>query len=1404
ITTVAGNGGTNDFGDGGAATNASLHAPASLTVDGSGNLFIADTGNNCVREVGTNGLITTVAGDGSAGYSGDGGVATNATLDAPAGVAVDGSGNLFIADTGNNCVREVGTNGLITTVTGDGEAGYSGDGGVATNAALDAPSSVAVDGSGNLFIADTGNNCIREVGANGLIATVAGNGSPGYSGDGGVATNGTLVAPTGSAVDGSGNLFIADTGNNCIREVGANGLITTVAGNGSPGYSGDGGVATNGTLVAPTGIAVDGSGNLFIADTGNNAIRKVDTNGVIKTVAGDGSAGYSGDGGLATSATLNAPASVAVDDSGNLFIADTDNNRIREVVPGSPTFTLNDVSANGAGNYTVIIANAWGSVTSSVATVTVALPPAITGQPAGLTVTNGNPASFGVTASGTAPLVCRWQKNGMNLTDGGSLSGSATTNLFLSSTTTNDAGNYAVIIANAWGSVTSRVASLTIVVPPPMVTQQPTNQTVVVGGTATLGVLILSAGPCTYQWQLNGTNLPDDVITTVAGDGAAGDSGDGGVATNASLNAPAGVAVDGSGNLLIADTGNNSIREVGANGFITTVAGVGSAGNSGNGGLATNASLAAPAGVAVDAAGNLFVANISNNRVCEVATNGLITTVAGDGSPGGAIADGIITNASLSYPSGVAVDAAGNLFIADRGNNRIQKMSASGLITTVAGDGSPGYSGDGGLATQASLDAPAGVALDGSGNLFIADTGNNSIREVGANGLITTVAGDGSPGYSGDGGVATNATLDAPVGVAVDASGNLFIADTDNNTIREVDTNGVITTVAGDGSPGYSGDGGLANNASLDAPASVTLDGSGNLFIADTDNNRIREVVPGSPTFTLNSVSANDAGDYTVIIANAWGSVTSSVAVVTVALPPAITGQPEGLTVTNGNPASFGVTVSGTAPLVCRWQKNGADLTDGGNLSGSATTSLLLSSTTTNDAGNYTVIITNAWGSVTSSVALLTVVLPPVITGQPQSLTVTNGNSASFAVTASGTAPLSYRWQNNGTDLTDGGGLSGSTTAHLFLISTAPNEAGDYTVVIASAWGSVTSSVASLTIVIPPTVIAQQPTSQTVVTGGTASFSVTASGTGPFGYQWIFNGTILSGASNASLVLNNVQPSQAGTYAVLITNMLGSFLSSNATLTVLTPPMILVQPTNQVVIVGSTASFSVTAGGTGPLSYQWIFNGTNLSRGTNASLVLRNVQPSKAGTYAVLVSNLAGSILASNAVLTVTLDHFTWGQISTPQFVHTPFSVTIQAQNMTNGIFTNFTGIAILDSTNGVALSPALSGNFIQGCWTGTVSIARTATNLVLRASDGLGHFGLANPINVVALPPLTSQISGGTLLLRWPVSSSGFVLESSGSLAPAAWTVVPVSPIQIGSQYLIPLRLPGTNCFYRLSLSGQ
>ena len=365
-----------------------------------------------------------------------------------------------------------------------------------------------------------------------------------------------------------------------------------------------------------------------------------------------------------------------------------------------------------------------------------------------------------------------------------------------------------------------------------------------------------------------GTAAQAQIISTVAGNGIQGFSGDGGPATAANLNFPVGVAVDAGGNLFIADDQNHRMRKVTPGGVISTVAGNGIAGFGGDGGPATAASLSFPFGVAVDAGGNLFIGDLGNQRIRKVTPGGVISTVAGNGTFGFSGDGGPATAASLATPSGVAVDAGGNLFIAEQGNHRIRKVTPGGVISTVAGNGIAGFGGDGGPATAANLNFPAGVAVDAGGNLIIADDGNHRIRKVTPGGVISTVAGNGIAGFGGDGGPATAANLNFPAGVALDAGGNLFIADNVNLRVRKVTVGGVISTVAGNGIAGFSGDGGLATAASLTSPAGVAVDAGGNLFIGDYYSERIRKVAssaaPPPQLLQLRVVALNNAVTATV------------------------------------------------------------------------------------------------------------------------------------------------------------------------------------------------------------------------------------------------------------------------------------------------------------------------------------------------------------------------------------------------------------------------------------------------------------------------------------------------------------------------------------------------------------
>ena len=385
-------------------------------------------------------------------------------------------------------------------------------------------------------------------------------------------------------------------------------------------------------------------------------------------------------------------------------------------------------------------------------------------------------------------------------------------------------------------------------------------------------VILLFALTASMHGQGILTVAPSRTVNTAAGTGSVGYTGDTGQATAATLADPAAVAYDAHGNLYLADANNHVIREISTSGVITTIAGTGIEGYSGDGAAAISAQLDTPTGVAVDASGNVYIADSHNHRIREI-SNGTITTIAGTGTPGYSGDGAAATAAQLSLPSGVAVDATGNVYIADTNNHRIRKLSG-GTITTLAGDGEEFYAGDGAAATAAALDSPTGVAVDAGGNVYIADRLNQRIRQV-SNGTITTLAGTGTPGFSGDGAAATAATLSKPSGVSTDAAGNVYIADTDNQRIRQVG-NGAIATIEGSGAQGYGGDGGLSTAAILNSPHAVAPDAFGNLSIADKLNQRLRSGTLPTLTFPAEDVGVPSPTQSVTLANTGTASITVS------------------------------------------------------------------------------------------------------------------------------------------------------------------------------------------------------------------------------------------------------------------------------------------------------------------------------------------------------------------------------------------------------------------------------------------------------------------------------------------------------------------------------------------------
>lgn len=339
--TYAGTGISGFSGDGNWTTAAKTSTPTGVTIDNSGNIYIADLGNKRIRKGNNSGIISTVAGDGTIGSGGDGGSATSAQLNYPPSICVDASGNIYISDQANNRIRKVNTSGIISTIAGTGVAGFSGDGGLATSAQINYPYGITVDASGNIFFADFSNARVRKINTSGIITTIAGTGVTGNSGDGGPATSAQIWAPTGITVDALGNVYFTDQSNHLLKKINTSGIINTIAGTNTSGYTGDGGPATTAKLNFPRGVAIDGFGNIYIADRANHAIRKINTSGTISTIAGTGTGGFNGDGGNPTFTKLFYPTDVTCDAAGNLYIADSWNNRVRLLC--ASTCTLSSV-----------------------------------------------------------------------------------------------------------------------------------------------------------------------------------------------------------------------------------------------------------------------------------------------------------------------------------------------------------------------------------------------------------------------------------------------------------------------------------------------------------------------------------------------------------------------------------------------------------------------------------------------------------------------------------------------------------------------------------------------------------------------------------------------------------------------------------------------------------------------------------------------------------------------------------------------------------------------------------------------------------------------------------------------------------------------------------------------------
>jgi sugar lactone lactonase YvrE len=887
FTTLAGRAGSRGSADG-TGSAARFYQPYGVAVDGAGNVYVADTWNGTIRKVTPGGVVTTLAGQAGSYGSADG-TGSAARFGQPSGVTVDGTGNAYVADYYYHTIRKVTPGGVVTTLAGQVDWSGSADG-AGSGAQFYAPGGVAVDSAGNVYVADTYNHTIRKVTPGGMVTTLAGvaHYSGSADGTGGAAR---FDYPIGVAVDSAGNVYVGDSYNQTIRKVTPGRVVTTLAGMAHYRGSADG-TGSAAWFFEPSGVAVDNAGNVYVADRYNHTIRKVTAGGVVTTLAGLAESFGSADG-TGSAARFNYPRGVALDSAGNLYVADTVNHTIRigRVVP----------------------------------------PPAIVRQPLTQTAEIGSMASFDVVVTNAVPgTICQWFFNGAT-----ALAGATNACLNLANVQPAQAGTYRLVVTNVSGAVTSAPAMLSVIPAVPRRSVAAMYLTGEVGSllhleyTDALGpgltwqaldTLTLTNSPqvCPdlsaprpssrfYRaWQANtpsvrpalgwalateimltgmpGTNIRIDWINqsgptnawvtlaavtltnpsqtyldltmigqpsrlyrlvpgatapgytfgTLAGLAESYGSADG-TGSAARFYGPWGVAVDSAGNAYVADSLNHTIRKVTLGGMVTTLAGV--AGSPGSAdGAGSGARFNFPSGVAVDSAGNVYVADYANHTIRKITPGGMVTTLAGAaGNP--ASDDGTGIWARFSYPEGVGLDSAGNLYVSDSLNHTIRKVTPGGVVTTLAGlAGSPG-SADG-TGSAARFYVPRGVAVDSAGNVYVVESGNHTLRKVTPGGVVTTLAGlAGSPG-SADG-TGSAARFCGPLGVAVDNAGNAYVSEYLCHTIRKVTPGGVVITVAGlAGSPGSAD--GTGSTARFWGPVGVAVNSAGNLYVADYLNHTVR------------------------------------------------------------------------------------------------------------------------------------------------------------------------------------------------------------------------------------------------------------------------------------------------------------------------------------------------------------------------------------------------------------------------------------------------------------------------------------------------------------------------------------------------------------------------------------
>jgi sugar lactone lactonase YvrE len=1439
VTTFAGSTlGSSD----GTGIGASFNNPYGIALDNAAaNLYVADTSNQTIRKITVPGqVVTTIAGTAPLGGSVNA-VGALARFNGPRGIAVDSSSNIYVADTVNQIIRNGGPAALPAI----------GGGGQPANVTVTAPAvaSFTVTATGNPTptyqwqispaVAHDGyttgsfqnvNNTGAYSGATTStlsISTTSGTmtgdkfqvvvtNSQGTTTSNGLATLTANQAPVFTNLNGTTPTF-------AINVLGS--FTVTASGSPAPTFSVTSGTfppfaSLNGTTGAITGTPVSAGGpyTFVITATGSGApatqsFTVTVTNGAVVSTPP-----------VAQNIALGNPATFSVGASGTPASFTYQWQRqaaltfgfvnLSDIFPysGSATASLSIAAtslAMSGDQFQVVVSNGIGSpVTSTPVALSVIQAPVFTSA-ASTTFAITTASSFTVAASGSpAPT---FSVTAGTFPSWASLNG---TTGALTGTPPDLTGSpfSFTLTATSTGSAPVSQAFILTVSPTPLTpnfTTQPVNVSVSIGQPATYTVVAGGTPVPTYQWQrqanntLGFVNLVESatyvgtvtatlivnntttgmsgdqflavatntigatsstaatltvttgtVISTLAGKATLSGTADG-TGTNAQFNNPFSVAVDLSGNIYVADTSNHTIRKVTTGGVVTTFAG--QAGVSGStDGTGSAARFFGPSGVAVDAAGDVYVADQFNHTIRVITPAGVVTTVAGAAGVNG-FTDGTVANARFSFPSGVAVDGFGSVYVADTNNQTIRRFTINGFVSTMAGLAATTGTADG-TGTAARFNSPSSVAVDASGNVYVADTSNDTIRKITQAGVVTTLAGGAGLAGTLDGtGVA--ARFSRPSGVAVDSLANVYVADTFNSTIRKITSAGVVTTLAGLGGASGTTDA-IGSAARFSQPRGIAVDSAGNIYIADTGNHTIRRsgtvtapqiqtqplstsiapggnatftvVTTGAPTPTLFQWQRQPAGTtgFVNLTEGAPYTGTNTATLTVTGVTAAMQGDQFQVTVGNlisPDALSSAVTLnavvaapvftSGTSATVQATTTLSVTIAATGNptptfsstalpswLTFNGTTGALAGTPPDTTGSPITITFTASNGISVNQTFILTVtpaVVAPSITTAPVGVAVNQGQSTTLSVTASGTTPLSYQWSHNGAS------INGATSATVTLSNVQPADAGTYTVTVSNVAGSVVSTGAQLIVNTTPA-FTSQPRTQVALAGSAVTFSVSASGGASFNYQWRKNGVAILGATSSILTLNAVTVADAGNYDVIVSNGLGIVNSSLAQLTVVasaTAPVVTAQPAAKIALAGTSVTLSVSASGAPAPTYQWRKNGVAISGANGSTYVLNAVASGDAANYDVVVSNSAGSVLSAVGSLRVIAHNYAGIYFGSFAGGLGNFAIYIRADN--TGVFLGYLPGATVAVTNlNVFVNDAGQFSFTQGATTAATTAA--------------------------------------------------------------------------------------------------